>query len=92
MKYTTQWHTWWITLQLAWRGAVWPLKRTPGQTEGWDDIAKGGKNGFLIILLSLSWWVLKAEGDVEKREGESVIEETLGEWPMQSTAVRFQLL
>ena len=79
-KYATQWHAWWTGLQPAWRGIAWPLTRMSVPNKMWDKVRKGGKNGFLMILLSLGWWISAAENDIDKREVASAIEDV--EWVM----------
>ena len=44
-----------------WRGssgAAWPLSReSPPSSESWNTMAKGGRNGLLILIIALSWWL-----------------------------------
>ncbi|KAI0043216.1 hypothetical protein FA95DRAFT_1463018, partial [Auriscalpium vulgare] len=51
------WRAWWIALQPEWRGTTWPLRRSGGAaSEAWTETAKGGRNGFEILLISVIWW------------------------------------
>ncbi|KAI0045477.1 hypothetical protein FA95DRAFT_1495406, partial [Auriscalpium vulgare] len=54
--FTASWRAWWIGLQPEWRGSKWPLAREVRASEAWSDCRKGGRNGFAIVLITLSWW------------------------------------
>jgi hypothetical protein len=51
-KFSQKWWTWWSSLQ--------PDSRTcddkPTIQMDWGKLSKAGKNGFLLIILSLVWW------------------------------------
>ncbi|KAI0043518.1 hypothetical protein FA95DRAFT_1462146, partial [Auriscalpium vulgare] len=76
-KYGKEWRDWWIALQPEWRGTTWPLRRSGGTaSEAWGETAKGGRNGFEILLVSSTWWYrLAADDRAARREWESVIED-----------------
>lgn len=39
----------------------WPLlEQVPADLCGWDDLMKVSKQGFVILLLTLSWWAAQA--------------------------------
>ncbi|KAI0045100.1 hypothetical protein FA95DRAFT_1450123, partial [Auriscalpium vulgare] len=52
------WRGWWTAMQPAWRTAElsWPMSRAivPGET--WPELRKGGKKGFVIVLMTIVWW------------------------------------
>jgi len=79
--YATQWCVWWVTLQPAWRGTLWPLLRTPELNKTWDKVQKGGRNGVLVVILSLGWWVSVVESDVDRHEATSAVEYVM--WVLQ---------
>ncbi|TDL13188.1 hypothetical protein BD410DRAFT_700676, partial [Rickenella mellea] len=61
-EFSTSWRKWWTALQPAWRknsqGPDWPLllyNQGPDD-ESWPGVAKGGKNGFHIVIVTLLWW------------------------------------
>ncbi|TDL19765.1 hypothetical protein BD410DRAFT_694689, partial [Rickenella mellea] len=60
-EYADYWQKWWTALQPAWRsdrGEDWPLSRDLKEAIGerWPGVAKGGKNGFHMIIVTLLWW------------------------------------
>lgn len=54
-----QWWSWWSSLQ--------PDSRTPSDEPtihmDWGKLQKAGRNGFLLIMLSLTWWGKASERD-----------------------------
>ncbi|KAI0730522.1 hypothetical protein C8Q76DRAFT_612154, partial [Earliella scabrosa] len=54
--YADCWWTWWSGLQPAWRLRSDSGRPTVGGMGAWDDLRIPGKNGMLIVLLSLFWW------------------------------------
>lgn len=79
-KFTKGFVAWYRSLQPAWRQASdeWPMSREVPVEERWEDIAKGGKTGFFVLLVGLCWWRAKAGevGSGEKREQfDSVLED-----------------
>ncbi|KAI0037316.1 hypothetical protein FA95DRAFT_1466964, partial [Auriscalpium vulgare] len=78
-EFAALWRAWWIGMQPEQQGVTWPLARpTVVPTEGWDELLKGGNNGFVIILFTLSWWCGAAKTDAEQNEWASAIEDV--EW------------
>ncbi|KAI0037307.1 hypothetical protein FA95DRAFT_1470623, partial [Auriscalpium vulgare] len=54
-----RWRSWWSVMQPEWRRAAaqpWPMVRENREDEPWDELRKGGQNGFVLILLTLVWW------------------------------------
>ena len=63
------WKSWWKILQPEWRtanGGSWPLGREKPEVEEWTKLMKGGGNGFLLVLLSLSWWMMREKDESRK--------------------------
>ena len=60
------WLKWWAHLQPECRGK-WPeLSREISEFGVWQELQKGGPNGFFLILLSYCWWGayrLSSDGD-----------------------------
>ncbi|KAI0038272.1 hypothetical protein FA95DRAFT_1457067, partial [Auriscalpium vulgare] len=56
------WRQWWIKMNPAWRVGKqdWPLCRDVVAEETWPELRKGGRNGFVIVLLTLVWWTAAA--------------------------------
>lgn len=53
---------WWAHLQPEWRkeGPDETLVQTEDPEEEWAELMKAGKNGFVLIMLALSWWLKDA--------------------------------
>ncbi|KAI0314742.1 hypothetical protein OF83DRAFT_1032097, partial [Amylostereum chailletii] len=50
---------WWVQMQERWWQGEWPMPCILVPVEGalsWIEIEKGGVNGFVIVLICLSWW------------------------------------
>jgi hypothetical protein len=82
-EFGAMWKGWWISLQPGWRIMdSWPLAQTGPVEEGWETLMKGGGNGFALILLSLSWWMMR-----EKDETRGATESTAAfedvQWALQ---------
>ncbi|KAI9068212.1 hypothetical protein FKP32DRAFT_1562193, partial [Trametes sanguinea] len=54
--YRTSWWKWWSGLQPDWRYRGDGDRLVIGGQGSWEALTQPGKNGILIILLSLSWW------------------------------------
>jgi hypothetical protein len=65
-KFEDAWLKWWAHLQPECRGE-WPeLSREISEFGVWQELEKGGPNGFFLILLSYCWWgayTLSSDGD-----------------------------
>ncbi|TDL14370.1 hypothetical protein BD410DRAFT_690423, partial [Rickenella mellea] len=74
-EYGNSWRKWWKGLQPKWRdaGVDWPLRDGIAGTEGawtgekWPGVAKGGKNGFHIVIVTLVWWNSVATEPADRR-------------------------
>ncbi|KAI0040345.1 hypothetical protein FA95DRAFT_1502991 [Auriscalpium vulgare] len=75
-EFAALWRKWWVGLQPEWRGTTWPLARPASvPTDGWGEVLKGGSNGFIIILITLSWWCGASKTQSEQNEWASAIED-----------------
>ncbi|KAI0038914.1 hypothetical protein FA95DRAFT_1127559 [Auriscalpium vulgare] len=73
--FANRWRLWWIGLQPEWRGSEWPLTRESHPSEEWTHCKIGGRNGFGLVLMTLSWWYGAAMTETEQREWESALED-----------------
>jgi len=82
-EFGAMWNGWWMTLQPEWRVTdSWPLAQTGPVEEGWETLMKGGGNGFVLILLSLSWWMMR-EIDETRGMTESAVAFEDMQWALQ---------
>jgi hypothetical protein len=66
-EYGQSWWMWWKTLQPEWRGmGEGKLSRQVLEGEKWSQTCRGGANGFLMIVLTLAWWIVAAEQNSEQ--------------------------
>ncbi len=58
VSFAEAWWKWWTELQPAWRDRSDDGRPVVGATVGdnWQTLARPGKNGMLITLLTLLWW------------------------------------
>lgn len=59
-QFAVTWKKWWASLQPSVRTAdgAWPLPRVePVDPTDWNVVAKGGGNGFFLVVLTLAWWL-----------------------------------
>ncbi|RDX54392.1 hypothetical protein OH76DRAFT_1322376, partial [Lentinus brumalis] len=56
VEYATSWWKWWGGLQPEWRGRDPQGHPIKGGSGDWEELRKPGQNGFMMVLLSLSWW------------------------------------
>ncbi len=50
------WWAWWASLQPEWRTKDSFGRPVVGGEGTWDNLRYPGKNGMLMVLLSLWWW------------------------------------
>jgi hypothetical protein len=78
------WKGWWKALQPEWRIAgdgSWPLIRDGPAGEVWSKLLKGGSNRFVLVLLSLSWWMMREKDETRKTaESSSALDDV--EWAL----------
>lgn len=53
-KFGRQWWAWWLSLQPSSRNGDEPA--LPTVDMDWSQLRKPGKNGFLLLMISLVWW------------------------------------
>lgn len=74
-----RWRKWITSMMPGWRtrkSTEWPLPREDRPDERWDAIRKGGRDGVLLLVLSLSWWKhATTPGTKARDEYESAVEE-----------------
>ena len=66
MEYHQSWKTWWTGIQPGWRKAPDGTLMCPtdvSETREWPQTSIGGPNGFLIIVLTLAWWIRGLQDD-----------------------------
>ena len=71
------WQKWWLGLQPSWRvlddGTL--LQEVPDTGEQWVSLRQSGPNGFIMVILALSWWVDMMGGEVDDRELHEVLDD-----------------
>ena len=83
---------WLITIMPDWRGTQWPMVRTkPENVEDamWSVLRRGGRNGVMLYVIALSWWLTQADGVSSKRQAEAVVEDLA--WAVGETVVELGL-
>lgn len=83
-KFAEKWRGWWASMQPAWRklgDLSWPLVRRSHEDEEWPELMRGGKNGFVVVLISLAWWKAAAKTDSQVLKAASAIEDV--EWVLR---------
>jgi hypothetical protein len=59
-EFEALWKGWWSVLQLDWHVIdSWLLSHEGPVKESWHDLMKSRGNGFVLILLSLLWWMMR---------------------------------
>jgi hypothetical protein len=97
-EFGAMWRAWWKILQPEWRitdGTGWPLVRDGPAGEVWPNLLKGGGNGFVLVLLSLSWWMMRERDEtrntVESSSALADVEWALGKMVQVLRAQREQV-
>ncbi len=54
-----------------------PLKKVPNDPLEWDGLRKGSKQGLVLLLVGLSWWVAKAMKKKDKEMVSAVLVDVL---------------
>lgn len=60
-RYGASWWQWWASLQPDWRPRDEDGRPILGGSGDWEVLTRPGRNGLLIVLLSLVWWHDAAE-------------------------------
>ena len=85
-EFGATWKGWWKVLQPEWRipdndgDCQWA--RDGPANEGWPKLLKGGGNGFVLVLLSLSWWMMREKDETRKTDKSSSAFQDV-EWVLQ---------
>lgn len=78
-EYGAKVRTWWRYNQPLWRyedcDEDWPLVRHAPPLEDWKEVAKGGANGLLMVMVALGWWFENVGDKTDVAELSSVIED-----------------
>jgi hypothetical protein len=83
---------WLITIMPDWRGSQWPMMRTkPKDIEDatWGVLRRGGRNGIMLYVIALSWWLTQAHDASSRRQAEAVVEDLA--WAVGETVVELGL-
>ena len=83
---------WLITIMPDWRGNEWPMVRTkPKDIEDmtWAVLRRGGRNGIMLYVIALSWWLTQAQDGSSERQAEAVVEDLA--WAVGETVVELGL-
>lgn len=85
-EFGATWRGWWKILQPQWRisddECGGSLVRNGPSDEKWSNLLKGGGNGFVLVLLSLSWWMMREKDESRKAEESSSAFEDV-QWVLQ---------
>ncbi len=54
-----------------------PLERVPTDPQEWKELKKGSTKGFIILLVSLSWWEAKSTTKKDKMMVSSALKDIL---------------
>jgi|SRR5882762_8516409 len=62
-EYGDRWNAWWWSMQPSWREPEPPFE-VPSEAllDSWSHLLCGGPNGFLLVVLSLGWWMASTAG------------------------------
>jgi hypothetical protein len=67
-EFSKSWWAWWKDLQPEWHsmsdGSL--SQHLPDHDEKWVHICKGGANGFVMLILTLAWWLVALDGNIEE--------------------------
>lgn len=83
---------WLITIMPNWRGNEWPMVRTkPEDVEDttWEALRRGGRNGVMLYIIALSWWLSQAAMPATKRQAEAVVDDLA--WAVGETVLELGL-
>lgn len=66
---------WLITIMPDWRGDQWPMLRTKPEDMTWEVLGQGGRNGVMLYIIALSWWLNQAQDTLLEQQAEAVVED-----------------
>jgi hypothetical protein len=91
-EFGTEMRQWLITIMPDWRGDQWPMVRTkPVDVEDttWKELRRGGRNGVMLYVIALSWWLTQGHDASSRRQAEAVVEDLA--WAVGETVVELGL-
>jgi hypothetical protein len=91
-KFGAEMRQWLITIMPNWRGSQWPMKRTKSkdlEDATWGMLRRGGRNGVMLYVIALSWWLTEAHDASSERQVEAVVEDLA--WAVGETVVELGL-
>lgn len=90
-EFGTEMRQWLITIMPDWRGSEWPMARTKPEDakDTWEVLRRGGRNGVMLYIIALSWWLSQADSPSSKRQAEAVVDDLA--WAVGETVVEFGL-
>ena len=71
----TEMQQWLITIMPDWRGDQWPMLRTKPEDMTWEVLGQGGRNGVMLYIIALSWWLNQAQDTLLEQQAEAVVED-----------------
>jgi hypothetical protein len=83
---------WLITTMPDWHGTQWPIVRTkPKDIEDttWGVLKQGGRNGIMLYIIALSWWLNQAHDHLSKQQAKAVVENLA--WAVEETVIELGL-
>ena len=83
---------WLITTMPDWCGTQWLMVRTkPEDVEDttWEVLKRGGRNGIMLYIIALSWWLNQVHDRSSKRQVEAVVEDLA--WAVGETVIELGL-
>jgi hypothetical protein len=83
---------WLVSIMPDWRGTRWPMARTkPKDIEDttWGVLRRGGRNGVILYVIALSWWLNQADDASSMRQAEAVVEDLA--WAVGETVIELGL-
>jgi hypothetical protein len=80
---------WLIMIMPDWRGSQWPMVRTKPEDATWGVLRRGGRNGIMLYVIALSWWLTQAHDASSERQAEAVVEDLA--WAVGETVIELGL-
>lgn len=64
-------------MQPSARGSKWPLACEQRAAEEWEQLRKGGKTGFVTILIMMVWWNEAVRTAKDRKDFDAVLEDII---------------
>ena len=72
-----EWVGWWSVIQPPWRDTeAWPFVQEGDAGKDWGDLAKGGKDGLFLVVVSLGWWIHTRDPSKDSKVNDAIIDVT----------------